>query len=1395
MPPSDPESPSPEEPESRDATPEGGHISFVERLRRQFGPDVDPRITLRESEEEESEEREEREEREAGGRTSGGEDSSSGSSTSRGLLRKLSGQVSIASRYEVKREVARGGMGTILRVWDDDLRRNLAMKVMHGRSPLDDESGTSAADEEKLGRFLEEAQITGQLDHPGIVPVHDLGIDREGRCFFTMRLVRGRELKEVLDLARERKEGWTITKALSVILKVCEAMAYAHSKMVIHRDLKPSNVMVGRFGETYVMDWGLARVLRPGEKATKPSTPEDGGSSMSLVRTVRREESDANPESPLVTMDGDVVGTPAYMALEQAQGRLDELGPRSDIYSLGTILYYMLTGRSPYVEPGERVSPHTVLNRVLAGPPVPASKLAKNMPSELVAICEKAMARHREDRYGGMLDVAGDIQAYLENRVVRAYEGGSIAEFRKWVSRNRAFAAALTFAIVLTIASALGFAIQKSRRMSALEGEKERTAAALTEAQKSAKIAQEQKDLADLRREEADENARIAREKEDLARLSGYKANILTADFSFRIGDIIEARRRLDKCDEDMRGWEWGHLSLKGSAALFTKRFTGQAADCVAFTPDGQRGLILGRSGMFRVLDLESQEVVPPNDISMTPLLGSSFLPLTELMDVTSDGAWVALAGRDHTIEMYDMVHAGDPYLFPPPRSETAGHEGSRVSALAFSPNRRYLASGADDGGIILWDADPASREFVQRLTAHRRAITGIAWAPDSARLASSSTDGTVRIWDALTGTALRVLKGHAGTVHDVAWDARRGRVVSAGGDGVVNLWDVEDGALVQSFSGHDAAVVSLDVDPLSGRIAMGSADSTISIWDPETKASLVLLGHEDGVLSVCFSPDGRRVLSGSADGLVKLWDVRGDLSTTVLESGAGAVQAVAFHPGGELVATADQSGGILLTDARTGLPLRRLVGHADPVNSLCFSKDGQWLLSASGDKTARLWDVAAGETVITYRGHEKWVECAVFSHDESQVLTGSGDKSVRLWDRATGAPLRVFEGHRFSVADIAVSPDGRTFASGGQRLFVRHLDEDEPVVTITKLRRRLLDLAFSPDGERLVSASFDGSTRIWEVATGELLAKVDDHDSKVRAVAFTPDGSRFATASNDKTIRIRESRTGETLLVLRGHTDDVLDLAFSADGRRLLSGSADGTARIWETEGRAERRASYLAEEQRREELRPVMDELFATHGLLEDVEQAIESSPDIEDSYRDTARLMARLWGPEIMAARSEAIVERTDASPAAYELAHRQAQEVVELDPWNPHHRLLVGMAEYRAGNYGQTRKTLMDLGGGAGAESSPTMDPDDDPGGAVTRLVYLAMAHERTGNNGDANDDLAAARRLLAQHPGLQSSALLGLLGEAEALIPPPSGGASVGAEGVRSGPGSLPGGGR
>ena len=390
------------------------------------------------------------------------------------VLQKLASHRPDHSRYKLEGEIARGGMGAILKVWDEDLGRHLAMKVILGREedeldPADTTADAPHVEERRLGRFLEEAQVTGQLDHPGIVPVHELGVDDRGRVYFTMRLVRGRNLKQIFQLVRSGEEDWTRERALGVILRVCETLAFAHSRGVIHRDLKPANVMVGRFGEMHVIDWGLARVL--GREDTKDIRirPADQ-TTVSLVRTSIRSASASGTgsatDSPILTMDGDVIGTPAYMAPEQAGGFVDEVGPHSDVYSMGCMLYHLLTESMPYVPRGKRLGARAVLQRVLDGPPTPVHELAPDVPGELQAICERAMAREPERRYESMEALADDLRRYLEGRVVTAYQTGALAELRKWIARNRGTFAALasTAAAVVLGLGLVAFVQSKARR-------------------------------------------------------------------------------------------------------------------------------------------------------------------------------------------------------------------------------------------------------------------------------------------------------------------------------------------------------------------------------------------------------------------------------------------------------------------------------------------------------------------------------------------------------------------------------------------------------------------------------------------------------------------------------------------------------------------------------------------------------------------------------------------------------------------------------------------------------------------------------------------------------------------------------------------------------------------
>jgi len=422
-------------------------------------------------------------------------------------------------RYDCRSEVARGGQGAILKVYDQDLRRTLAMKVVLGEEEQGEGGGPVASVAPKiLGRFLEEAQVTAQLDHPGIVPVHELGLDARNRVYFTMKLVRGEDLGVVFEKTQSGEDGWSRTRALNVLVKVCEAMSYAHHKRVIHRDLKPANVMVGRFGEVYVMDWGLARVLdetgaRAGRVSAGPQTDDE------LLDPL--EESS---ESALLTMDGDIVGTLFYMPPEQAVGKIEEMGPQSDVYSVGAMLYELLAGHRPFVPPGSQLGVMDLLLKVQNERPEPLAERAPDAPLELVAICEKAMARDPAERYADMSGLAEDLRAFLEGRVVQAYETGAFAELRKWIARNKPLAGAMVAGVLALVLGLLATLVQKTR------------------ADRNAELALEREGLAHAAEIKANREAETARQT----------ANFLTDLFEVvdpgeARGNTITAREILDR--------------------------------------------------------------------------------------------------------------------------------------------------------------------------------------------------------------------------------------------------------------------------------------------------------------------------------------------------------------------------------------------------------------------------------------------------------------------------------------------------------------------------------------------------------------------------------------------------------------------------------------------------------------------------------------------------------------------------------------------------------------------------------------------------------------------------------------------------------------------------------
>ncbi|MFT7486233.1 MAG: serine/threonine protein kinase, partial [Candidatus Paceibacteria bacterium] len=682
--------------------------SFSARLREHYGDTIDPEISL-------------------DGKAPRERSASTGTSKSSGrVLSRLTAQHPSTSRYETRLELARGGMGAIMEVWDRELRRTLAMKVVLGGQAV---QGSSQSTEEKaerrLSRFLEEAQITGQLDHPGIVPVHDIGIDDAGRVYFTMQLVDGHDLRKVFEFARAEADGWSLNRVVSVFVRVCEAMAYAHSKGVVHRDLKPANIMVGAFGEAFVMDWGLAKVLDRVEEVSEPkeNTKPRKTETHFRIRT-DRSDSDSDEAGALRTLDGDVVGTPAYMAPEQARGKLSEVGQHSDIYSMGAMLYHLIAGQAPYEPLGDKVPAHVVLEAVRKAPPWPLRRMQEDVDGELAAICEKAMSREIPKRYPSMMELGEDLRAWVEGRGVKAYTSGSMYELRKWVGRNTLLAFALsTLPLVIVTSLAIVF-VQQRNNVERLTDEKANTLAMSQEAQQKSEeataSAQAARDseasmrrekiradeaLVTARREEAraDGAAATAQSQSDLAMAArqraefvAYRSLVTSAAHSLQLNDATAANDNLRACEYVLRGWEWEHVKLGLDFSVGTPFAVGSGVTDVSVNEQGTTLLTFGWAINPKLWDLTSMKarsgtILHMGNLGFGPQDRLDFLRCT--ISPTKD--WFAVTEPSlNAYTMYNSITQEELYKFQ-------GH-AEPVTRVRFSHDGSLVASSSEDGRAYL---------------------------------------------------------------------------------------------------------------------------------------------------------------------------------------------------------------------------------------------------------------------------------------------------------------------------------------------------------------------------------------------------------------------------------------------------------------------------------------------------------------------------------------------------------------------------------------------------------------------------------------------------------------------------------------------------------------------
>jgi eukaryotic-like serine/threonine-protein kinase len=1016
--------------------------------------------------------------------------------------------------FELREEVGRGAMGVVYKARQKSLNRTVALKmILAGR----------LASEVEVQRFRTEAENAARLDHPHIVPIYEVG-EHNGQHYFSMKLIEG------ASLVREMG-GFTADPraAARLIATVARAVHHAHQRGVLHRDLKPGNILIDKEGQPHVADFGLAKRIEG--------------------------ESDQ-------TLSGAVVGTPCYMAPEQAAGRNTGLTTSADVYALGAILYEMLTGRPPF----RAGTPLETLMQVRHEEPEPPCKARPGVPRDLEVVCLKCLRKDPSGRYASAEALAEDLERWRVGKPILARPVGSGERALKWVRRNPllatttglAAAALLAVTIVstfLAIAQA-DFAAQQTKANKDLRQEKARTQAALQDVDLQLKELRKNSAWAAAERGQSlVEQGQFHRSLLWLTRglelapaaevdlqhairtsLANFRGEvpILRAVFPhpypyYTSASISPDGKTIAIGGGDVSGQNGGaQLWDIASGKLSRVLEDSGCVMAVAISPDGKTVLTAGPEQKTRLWDAANGRLIGELVQDQGASLAIAFSP---------DGKTIVTAGSGGIAQLWDAstrAKIGEPL-----------HVLGQIYSVAFSRDGKTIATGSSgsraEGEVRLWEA--ATGKTIAGPFRHPQGVFPVAFSPDGKTVVAGGADGKVLFWDVASAAPIRTPLEHQGIVTAVTFSPD-GRVLLTAGSGVVRLWEVESGQPVVEPLRGPMIVTSVPFSPDGQSILISGPEQTARLWSlPAGRQVRVPLPQARAVYRLQFSRDGRSILVNIAEGTkaeVRLWDTAAGKPIGPALAHRIPYQSVALSPDGRTIAMATDSAadnpGFRLWDAVTGKPIGELIpfsGFSAP--AVAFSRDGKTLLIGGFDSAlqggiAQLVDVASRKVIVPSLMHPGTVFGAAFSSDGKSVLTACADMStqggeVRRWDTRTG--------------EIIGSP-------------LRH-------------QSMVLAVAFSPDDKIILSGSMDRTARLWDAATGKPIGLPLAHQGRVNAVAFSPDGKIAATASEDKTIRLWHVATGLPLGPPLRHQGAVKTLAFSPDGTSLLSGGEDRMIRFWQ--------------------------------------------------------------------------------------------------------------------------------------------------------------------------------------------------------------------------------------
>lgn len=1028
-------------------------------------------------------------------------------------------------QYEILGEIARGGMGIVYRARHRHLGRTAAVKLMRSRG---------FADHEEVRRFLAEAEAASQLDHPGIVPIYEAGMDSE-QHFIAMAFVDGQSLwQHVKETPLEPRE------AARLLQMAAEAVQYAHTRGIVHRDLKPQNILLSEGRVPRITDFGLAKRI-------------------------------AHDSS--LTATGQIVGTPAYMSPEQAAGLGDQVGPLSDVYALGATLYCLLTGRPPF----QAATPIETLNQVLGQEPVSPRELNPAIPRDLETICLKAAAKAPAARYGSAQSLADDLRRFLDDQPIVARPVGLFGRLIRWSSRNRAVAAlmAVAAALLLSVAVVASTAyFRESNLRQDLEQALTKSETSEAAAKKNEVIATRNEHLAKSETQRANDIAAAESRSRDRAEGMVYASQIKLAQVELDQGNPDGAHELLQATQQERRGWEYRYLRPLVDQARLIYRGT-NSVECVAFSPDGKRIASGCWDSTIKIWDAQTGQ-------RQITLKGHK--NRVHSLSFSHDGKRIVTGGGDKLVRVWDAQDGTEIFMIGPNSDE--------VTVVAFSPDDTRIAATSTEQEIRIWDAKTG--KLSQTLGPFPNQIFAWSWFPDNRRIVLGTSDQNLRVIDLLNGREVLLLKGHTAKINCVTVSPDSSRIISGGWDNTAIVWNSATGERLHSY-GHVYGVLSVACSPDGSKIATGTREGRVNLWESQSgKAILSERGHNDFAKSLAFNPSGTRLVSGSWDTTAKVWDTTSGKSLLTLDMNSNAPDAnspqndtrheqklrlsvsvarpamqVVFSPNGEKLAAAVWDGTARVYNSRSMQLELTLKGHSGFLSRVAISPDGTRIASGeSAGMAFKVWNLQSGKELLfrDLQGPKNHgVYGVAFSPDGKYFVIGDESLAIRICDSYTGQDIRLLRGHTSGATSVSYSSDGRRIVSSSYDKLLKVWDAETGIEKLT-LRGHSAQVwasAISPDGMRIASASWDKTARIWNVETGEVFAILRGHTNELYAIAYSPDGRRIATGSADNTIKIWDARNGQELITLR-HSNKINSVTFSPDGRRLASASDDAII-IWD--------------------------------------------------------------------------------------------------------------------------------------------------------------------------------------------------------------------------------------